>query len=296
MKAAIIGYGKMGREIERILAERGHETALVIDTDNVSELDAAHLAGIDVAIEFTTPQTAYDNIRTCLEAGTAVVSGTTGWTDRLPELEELCRRRDGAMFYASNYCLGVNLLFRLNRELAAMIERLGAAYDVRIEEIHHTQKKDAPSGTAITLAEGVIAGMPDKREWVNYAPGIDCSAHRIDDPAAAASNQVVIGSVREGAVPGIHTVRYESEDDCPRAAPRDQEPPLAGAGRRRGGRVPRGQAGHLHDGRPAQITRRWKRSKRSCATNGSASRWRRSSIRSGSWYGPATSGCCWVSR
>ena len=127
MKPAIIDYGKMGREIERILAERGHETALVIDTDNVSELDAAHLAGIDVAIEFTTPQTAYDNIRTCLEAGTAVVSGTTGWTDRRPELEELCRRRDGAMFYASNYCLGVNLLFRLNRELAAMVERLGAA-------------------------------------------------------------------------------------------------------------------------------------------------------------------------
>lgn len=213
MKAAIIGYGKMGREIERILAERGHETALVIDTDNVSELDAAHLAGIDVAIEFTTPQTAYDNIRTCLEAGTAVVSGTTGWTDRLPELEELCRRRDGAMFYASNYCLGVNLLFRLNRELAAMVERLGAAYDVRIEEIHHTQKKDAPSGTAITLAEGVIENLTTKRTWVNYAPGIECAANRTEDPAAAAPEQLVISSVREGTVPGTHTVSYESEDD-----------------------------------------------------------------------------------
>lgn len=213
MKAAIIGYGKMGREIERILAERGHETALVIDTDNVSELDAAHLAGIDVAIEFTTPQTAYDNIRTCLEAGTAVVSGTTGWTDRLPELEELCRRRDGAMFYASNYCLGVNLLFRLNRELAAMIERLHATYDVRIEEIHHTQKKDAPSGTAITLAEGVIENLTTKRTWVNYAPGIECAANRTEDPAAAAPEQLVISSVREGTEPGTHTVSYESEDD-----------------------------------------------------------------------------------
>lgn len=213
MKAAIIGYGKMGREIEQILKERGHETALIIDTDNAAELDAAHLAEIDVAIEFTTPQTAYDNIRTCLEAGTAVVSGTTGWTDRLPELQALCRERDGAMFYASNYCLGVNLLFRLNRELAAMIERLHAAYDVRIEEIHHTQKKDAPSGTAITLAEGIIGNLTTKRTWVNYAPGIECAANRTEDPAAAAPEQLVISSVREGTVPGTHTVSYESEDD-----------------------------------------------------------------------------------
>lgn len=213
MKAAIIGYGKMGREIEKILRERGHEVSLIIDTDNAAELDAAHLAGIDVAIEFTTPETAYANIRTCLEAGTAVVSGTTGWTDRLPELQTLCRERNGAMFYASNYCLGVNLLFRLNRELAAMVERLRAAYEVRITETHHTQKKDAPSGTAITLAEGIIGELTTKREWVNYAPGIECAAHRIEDPEAAAPDQIVIGSAREGTVPGTHTVDYESEDD-----------------------------------------------------------------------------------
>ena len=155
MKAAIIGYGKMGREIERILTERGHEAALIIDTDNAHELDAAHLAGIDVALEFTTPETAYRNIRTCIECGVAAVSGTTGWTDRLGELQELCRERGGALFYASNYCLGVNLMFRLNRQLAAMIDRVGG-YDVRIEEVHHTQKKDAPSGTAITLALGAV--------------------------------------------------------------------------------------------------------------------------------------------
>lgn len=213
MKAAIIGYGKMGREIERILAERGHETALVVDTDNAAELDAEHLAGIDVAIEFTTPETAYANIRTCIEAGTAVVSGTTGWTERLPELQALCRERGGAMFYASNYCLGVNLLFRLNRQLAAMIERLHAAYDVRIDEVHHTQKKDAPSGTAITLAEGVMEHLSSKNGWVNYAPGIERAANRVASPADATSEQIVIGSVREGAVPGIHTVTYESEDD-----------------------------------------------------------------------------------
>ena len=212
MKAAIIGYGKMGREIERILTERGHEAALIIDTDNAHELDAAHLAGIDVALEFTTPETAYRNIRTCIECGVAAVSGTTGWTDRLGELQELCRERGGALFYASNYCLGVNLMFRLNRYLAEMIGRVGG-YGVRIAEVHHTQKKDAPSGTAITLAEGVIAGLPAKTQWVNYAPGIEHAANRIGSPAEATPRQVVIDSVREGMVPGIHTVTYESEDD-----------------------------------------------------------------------------------
>jgi len=212
MKAAIIGYGKMGREIEKILLERGHSVALVIDTDNASDLNAANLAQADVALEFTMPTTAYGNIRTCIENATPVVSGTTGWTDRLPELQELCREKGGALFYASNYCLGVNLMFRLNRQLAEMIGRVGG-YGVRIGEVHHTQKKDAPSGTAITLAEGVIAGLPAKTEWVNYAPGIEHAANRIGSPAEATPEQVVIGSVREGMVPGIHTVTYESEDD-----------------------------------------------------------------------------------
>ena len=198
MKTAIIGYGKMGREIEKILAERGHETALVIDVDNRADLDAAHLAGIDVALEFTTPDTAYDNIRTCILCKTPVVSGTTGWTARLPELEALCREQGSAFFHASNFCLGVNLLFRLNKQLAAMIDRVGG-YEVSIEEVHHTQKKDAPSGTAITLAEGIIANLHTKTGWVN------------DTPATA--EQIAIHSVREGSVPGIHTIGYESEDD-----------------------------------------------------------------------------------
>ena len=135
MKAAIIGYGKMGREIEKILLERGHSVALVIDTDNASDLNAANLAQADVALEFTMPTTAYGNIRTCIENATPVVSGTTGWTDRLPELQELCREKGGALFYASNYCLGVNLMFRLNRQLAEMIGRVGG-YGVRIGEVH----------------------------------------------------------------------------------------------------------------------------------------------------------------
>ena len=198
MKAAIIGYGKMGHEIEKILLERGHSVALVIDTDNAADLNAANLAQADVALEFTMPTTAYGNIRTCIENATPVVSGTTGWTDRLPELQELCREKGGALFYASNYCLGVNLMFRLNRRLARMMERFDA-YDVRIEEIHHTQKKDAPSGTAITLAEGIISEIGRKTGWVNE-PSDDLS-------------QIVVTSLREGAVPGTHTVTYESDDD-----------------------------------------------------------------------------------
>lgn len=198
MKTAIIGYGKMGREIEKILRERGHEIALVIDCDNAHELDAEHLQGIDVALEFTTPATAYGNIRRCIECRVPVVSGTTGWTDRLEELKRLCREQGGALFYASNFCLGVNLLFRLNRRLAEMMNRFGQ-YEVSIEEVHHTQKKDAPSGTAITLAEGIIEGIDRKRGWVN-------------EPAAG-DDRIGIVSVREGAVPGIHTVTYESEDD-----------------------------------------------------------------------------------
>ena len=179
MKAAIIGYGKMGREIERVLLERGHRTALVIDADNAAELDAAHLSAVDVALEFTTPETARRNILACLESGTPVVSGTTGWTEHLAELQALCRERRGAFFY----------------------------------EIHHTQKKDAPSGTAITLAEGIMAGMPAKGGWVNHAPGIDRAAHRVESPAEAAPDRIVIESVREGSVVGVHSVAYESGDD-----------------------------------------------------------------------------------
>lgn len=213
MKAAIIGYGKMGHEIENILKERGHEVTLIIDMNNADALDGEHLKGTDVVLEFSTPDTAYHNIRTCIESGVPVVSGTTGWTTRLPELQDLCREKGSAMFYASNYCLGVNLLFELNKRLSAMIEQLGAQYNVEIEEVHHTQKKDAPSGTAITLAEGVIDNLSSKSEWVNYAPGIDKAANRIDEIEDAKAQQLVVRSVREGMVPGIHAVTFESDDD-----------------------------------------------------------------------------------
>ncbi len=198
MKAVIIGYGKMGHEIEGILAERGHTVHLVVDAENRADLRSDRLRGADVALEFTAPDAAYDNLRACIECGLPVVSGTTGWTSRLAELEQLCRERGGALFYASNFSLGVNMLFRINRQLAAMLGRVGG-YDASIEEVHHIQKKDAPSGTAITLAEGIISGMEQKNGWVNETP--------------APEGLVGIRSVREGTVPGIHTVTYESVDD-----------------------------------------------------------------------------------
>ncbi|MGN0007888.1 MAG: 4-hydroxy-tetrahydrodipicolinate reductase [Alistipes sp.] len=198
MKVAIIGYGKMGHEIERVLLSRGHSVNLIIDQNNAADLCADRLRDVDVAIEFTTPSTAYDNIRTCIEAGTAIVSGTTGWTQRLPELQALCRAKGGAMIYSSNYSLGVNIAFAINRRLAELMNRF-ADYDVSIEEVHHIHKKDAPSGTAITLADDIVARLDRKDGWVNGPT---------DDDA-----KIEIASVREGEVAGIHTVTYDSADD-----------------------------------------------------------------------------------
>ncbi|MBQ5861991.1 MAG: 4-hydroxy-tetrahydrodipicolinate reductase, partial [Alistipes sp.] len=191
MKAAIIGYGKMGHEIEKILVDRGHEVALIIDLNNAADLNAENLAGVDVAIEFTTPATAYDNIRTCLECGTAVVSGTTGWTSRLEELQTLCKEKGGAMFYASNYSLGVNLMFRLNRELARLMNRF-SGYKLTMSETHHTEKKDSPSGTAVTLAEDAISRLDAKQAWVNEPTDDD--------------SLIGIESFRIGMNPGEHSV------------------------------------------------------------------------------------------
>ena len=205
MNVAIIGYGKMGHEIEKILVQRGHTVGLIIDQDNIADLDAAHLASIDVAIEFTTPQTAYNNIRTCIEAGVAIVSGTTGWTERLPELQELCIEKGSAMIYSSNYSLGVNIAFRLNRRLAELMNGCNN-YNVRIEEIHHTQKKDAPSGTALTLAQEAIARLDRKTRW-------NCIEPQKGETSNATADSIEITSLREGTVPGTHTVTYESEDD-----------------------------------------------------------------------------------
>ena len=198
MKCAIIGHGKMGREIERILVERGHSVELIIDEGNTQDLNAENLKGVDVAFEFTTPDTAAANVERVLQAGGRVVCGTTGWLEHLNKMEELARDKGGALFYASNFSIGVNMMFRLNRRLAELMNP-HSQYDVRIEETHHMWKKDAPSGTAITLAEGVIDNLDRKTSWVNNATSV--------------AEELEIESFREGMVPGIHTVTYTSQDD-----------------------------------------------------------------------------------
>ena len=188
----------MGREIERILEERGHSVASIIDEANANELTAENLKGIDVCFEFTTPDTATANVRTVLEAGGRVVCGTTGWLDNLAEMKHKAATMGGALFYASNFSIGVNLMFQLNKRLAQLMNQ-HAEYDVRIEETHHMWKKDAPSGTAITLAEGIIENLDRKSEWINSKAENDA--------------QLEIESFREGMIPGIHTITYTSVDD-----------------------------------------------------------------------------------
>ena len=198
MKIALIGYGKMGKEIEQILIARGHTIPLIIDLNNTNDLDAAHLQKVDVAIEFTTPSTAYGNVVKCLEAGVPVVCGTTAWLDNLPQVEQLCKEKNGAFFYASNYSIGVNIFFEINRRLAQLMNRFGE-YDVTIEETHHTQKKDAPSGTAVTLAEGVLENLDRKQKWV-------CGTTTVPE-------ELEVVAIRRSVVPGTHTVTYESDVD-----------------------------------------------------------------------------------
>lgn len=198
MNLMIIGYGKMGKTIERIARERGHRIAHIIDIHNLGELKTISATDVDVAIEFTQPESAFENIKSCLENGIAVISGTTGWLDKKPEIEALCQRVDGAFFYASNYSIGVNIFFKLNSYLAKIMKGFGD-YDVMIEEIHHTEKKDAPSGTAITLAEGILREGGIKKQWVKGA-----SNHKSD---------LAIESKREGKVPGTHIISYFGPED-----------------------------------------------------------------------------------
>lgn len=198
MKIALIGYGKMGKAIEEIALQHGHTIVLKIDVDNQHLLQTATLKTADVAIEFTGPHSAFENVRTCLEAGVPVVCGSTGWGDSLATARSLCEQHQGAFIYASNFSIGVNLFFELNKKLAALMADQ-TAYEVILEEIHHTQKKDAPSGTAITLAEHVLAQLKRKKQWVN-----DIS----DNP-----EDLEIISQRIDPTPGTHSVKYSSVVD-----------------------------------------------------------------------------------
>jgi len=198
MRIAIIGYGKMGKEIEKLAIERGHSIGLIIDKDDLIKLSSENLKNIDVAIEFTTPDSAYQNIIKCFGSNIPVVCGTTGWINKLNEVIQLCESEEKTFFYASNYSLGVNILFKLNTYLSEIMNN-HPSYDVHIEEIHHTQKLDAPSGTAITLAQGIIGNVKRKTKWVNNDSDNE--------------NDLVINSFREGVVPGNHKIIYESSFD-----------------------------------------------------------------------------------
>lgn len=198
MKIALIGYGKMGKEIEKIALDRGHEIVLKIDITNPEDLTIANLQKADVAIEFTVPASATANYKLCFEAGIPVVSGTTGWLEKLPEVHEQCKSLNGTFFYSSNYSLGVNIFFILNRKLAELMADQ-KEYKVEMTEIHHTQKLDAPSGTAITLAEGIMEKIQDKKSWVNRS--------------TTEASELGIISEREGQVPGTHIIKYDSEVD-----------------------------------------------------------------------------------
>ncbi|UHG92417.1 4-hydroxy-tetrahydrodipicolinate reductase [Spirosoma oryzicola] len=206
MNILLLGYGKMGKAIEQIALERGHQIAARVDAHNRADLETIPADAVDVVIEFSSPESAVDNIKSCLQRGWPVVCGTTGWLGHRTEIEQLCQEKEGAFFYASNYSIGVNLFFRLNKTLARFMRNY-PSYHVSMTEIHHTEKKDAPSGTAITLAEGVLEGLPNKQGWVTKEAGDD-KGSRINSTDA-----VEIESLREGTVPGTHTVRYDSEVD-----------------------------------------------------------------------------------
>ena len=159
MNIALLGYGKMGRIIETVAQGRGHQIVLRIDLDNAADLNAENISKADVAIEFTGPHSAFSNLNKCLDLGIPVVSGSTGWLDQYPAIEKKCRDKNGSFLYASNFSVGVNIFFEINKRLAQLMATQ-PEYDVTVTEIHHTQKKDAPSGTAITIAEQILDGYP----------------------------------------------------------------------------------------------------------------------------------------
>lgn len=205
MKIALLGYGKMGQIIERIAVERGHEIVLKISVDNTADFTVSNLEKADVAIDFSTPNAAVANIYKCFEAGVPVVVGTTGWYGKLQEIKNDCLSSNNTLLYGSNFSVGVNLFFHLNKVLAKLMNNY-PSYEVQVEEIHHTQKLDAPSGTAMTIAEGIIEELDRKSEWLNEVVGTPI-------PEVIKNEQLLIESHRIENVPGTHTVIYSSEVD-----------------------------------------------------------------------------------
>jgi len=198
MKIALIGYGKMGKAIEEIAVARGHQIVLKVSIDNLEDNTIAKIKQADAAIEFTGPESAFDNVIRCLDAGVPVVSGSTGWLSRQEEAREYARKKNGTMLYSSNFSVGVNIFFEINKRLAALMAP-HPEYEVQVTEIHHTEKKDSPSGTAITLAEGIIEKITRKKGWVNH----------ISDNL----DELEIISERVDPAPGTHSINYHSDID-----------------------------------------------------------------------------------
>lgn len=201
MNIALVGYGKMGKAIERIASDRGHRVSFKIDQEAAADIHKVHPENTDVAIEFTGPDAVFGNLQVLLPSGVPVISGSTGWTEKLSEAQDICRENNNAFLWASNFSVGVNLFFELNRQLAKMMQGY-RQYIPAVEEIHHTQKLDAPSGTAITLAEGIIAEYAEVKGWKL------ASEQNENDPS-----MLSITAIRQDPAPGTHTVLYHSEID-----------------------------------------------------------------------------------
>lgn len=200
LSIGLLGYGKMGRAIEQIALERGHRIAWRIDVGNRAEFGASELREAEVAIEFSRPDAAYDNVADCLRAGVPVVSGTTGWLAQLPEAQLLCEQLGGALLWSSNFSVGVNLFFAINRYVSQLMNGR-AEYEPFLTETHHIHKLDAPSGTAVTLAEGLIGQLERKKNWA------------LADQKALEPSTLPITALREGEVPGTHTLEWRSPVD-----------------------------------------------------------------------------------
>lgn len=207
MKIALIGYGKMGKAIEQIALQNGHEMVLKITGSNLSELTVQNISRADVAIEFSHPEAAYGNIMKCFGAGVPVVCGTTGWNDKLAEVKKICLEKNQAFFHAPNFSIGVNLFFSLNEQMAMMAKRFSDYHHITISETHHTQKKDAPSGTAVALANDIIRHHPGIRKWESKSGEAKLLMNTKE------TGILPVYSSRTGDVAGIHEVVYASDDD-----------------------------------------------------------------------------------
>ncbi|HET7819731.1 MAG TPA: 4-hydroxy-tetrahydrodipicolinate reductase [Bacteroidia bacterium] len=198
MKIGLYGYGKMGKEIEKIAISRGHSIALKIDINNANTITSADLKSCDAIIEFSTPHSAIPNMLKCFESGTPVVVGTTGWYDKADEMKKICEEKNACLFYTSNFSIGVNIFFKVNEYLAKLMNNY-ESYNVSIEEIHHIHKLDAPSGTGLSLANQILGNYSKKTKWVNTETNKE--------------NELAIISKREGEVPGTHIIKYQSAID-----------------------------------------------------------------------------------